>query len=75
MKQAEKREYLIKTLLTEQPGYKDMEIPEETGEQKRLLRSLFNVRMQHMPVSITGKQSARRISGSRPSVSMVISAR
>ena len=45
MKQAEKREYLIKTLLAEQPGYKDMEIPEETGEQKRLLRSLFNVRM------------------------------
>ncbi len=45
MEQAEKRKYLIKTLLTEQPGYKDMEIPEETGEQKRLLRSLFNVRM------------------------------
>ena len=45
MKQAEKREYLIKTLLAEQPGYKDMEIPEETGEQKRLLRGLFNVRM------------------------------
>ena len=45
MKQAEKREYLIKTLLAEQPGYKDMEIPEETGEQKRLLRCLFNVRV------------------------------
>ena len=45
MEQAEKRKYLIKTLLAEQPGYKDMEIPEETGEQKRLLRGLFNVRM------------------------------
>jgi hypothetical protein len=45
MEQAEKRKYLIKALLAEQPGYKDMEIPEETGEQKRLLRSLFNVRM------------------------------
>ena len=45
MEQAEKRKYLIKTLLGEQPRYKDMEIPEETGEQKRLLRSLFNVRM------------------------------
>ena len=45
MEQAEKRKYLIKTLLAEQPRYKDMEIPEETGEQKRLLRSLFNVRM------------------------------
>ncbi len=45
MEQAEKRKYLIKTLLAEQPRYKDMEIPEEAGEQKRLLRSLFNVRM------------------------------
>ncbi len=45
MEQVEKRKYLIKTLLAEQPRYKDMEIPEETGEQKRLLRSLFNVRM------------------------------
>ena len=45
MEQAEKRKYLIKTLLAEQPRYKDMEIPEETREQKRLLRSLFNVRV------------------------------
>ncbi|MBR1855524.1 MAG: protein-ADP-ribose hydrolase [Oribacterium sp.] len=45
MEQAEKRKYLIKTLLAEQPGYKDMEIPEDAEEQKRLLRSLFNVRM------------------------------
>ena len=45
MEQAEKRKYLIKTLLTEQPRYKDMEIPKEAEEQKRLLRSLFNVRM------------------------------
>lgn len=45
MEQAEKREYLIKALLAEQPKYRDMEIPEEAGKQKRLLRSLFNVRM------------------------------
>ncbi len=45
MEQVEKRKYLIKTLLAEQPKYRDMEIPEEAGEQKRLLRSLFNVRM------------------------------
>ena len=45
MEQAEKRKYLIKKLLAEQPGYKDMEIPKEAEEQKRLLRSLFNVRM------------------------------
>ncbi len=45
MEQAEKRKYLIKTLLAEQPKYKDIEIPKEVEEQKRLLRSLFNVRM------------------------------
>ena len=45
MEQAKKREYLIKTLLAEQPRYREMDIPEETREQKRLLRSLFNVRM------------------------------
>ena len=45
MEQAEKRKYLIKTLLAEQPKYRDLEIPDESGEQKRLLRSLFNVRM------------------------------
>ena len=45
MEQAEKRKYLIKRLLAEQPRFREMEIPEETEEQKRLLRSLFNVRM------------------------------
>ena len=45
MEQVEKRKYLIKTLLAEEPRYKDMEIPKEVEEQKRLLRSLFNVRM------------------------------
>ncbi len=45
MEHAEKRKYLIKTLLAEEPEYSDMEIPSEPGEQKRLLRSLFNVRM------------------------------
>ena len=48
MEQAKKREYLIKILLAEQPGYRDMVIPEGAGEQKRLLRSLFNVRMPGM---------------------------
>lgn len=45
MEQAEKRTYLIKTLLAEQPKYRGMEIPEEAEQQKRLLRSLFNERM------------------------------
>ena len=43
MEQAEKRKYLIKTLLDEQPRYKDMEIPKEAEEQTRLLRSLFRM--------------------------------
>ena len=41
MEQADKRKYLIKALLAEQPKYKDIEIPKEVEEQKRLLRSLF----------------------------------
>ena len=45
MDHEEKRLYLIKYLLAEQPGYKGMEIPDDAEEQKRLLRSLFNVRM------------------------------
>lgn len=50
MTQTEKRNYLIKYLLQEQPRYADMPIPADEGEQKKLLRSLFNVRMPN-PVS------------------------
>ena len=45
MTQKERRIYLIRELLKEQPGYHDIEIPQDEQEQKRLLRSLFNVRM------------------------------
>ena len=45
MTQNERRLFLIKALLNEQPGYRNMEIPDNQSEQKRLLRSLFNVRM------------------------------
>lgn len=45
MTQNERRIYLIGELLKEQPGYRNMEIPQDEQEQKRLLRSLFNVRM------------------------------
>ncbi|MEE1019075.1 MAG: protein-ADP-ribose hydrolase [Acutalibacteraceae bacterium] len=44
MTQAEKRVYLIKRLLAEQPQYSDYAIPQSEYEQKRLLRSLMNVR-------------------------------
>ena len=45
MTQEERRTYLIQRLLAEQPQYKGVPIPQDTVEQKRLLRSLMNVRM------------------------------
>lgn len=45
MTQTERRLFLIKELLREQPEYRDMDIPADTQDQRRLLRSLFNVRM------------------------------
>lgn len=50
MNQSERRLFLIKELLSEQSRYHDIEIPEREPEQKRLLRSLLNVRMPE-PVS------------------------
>ncbi len=50
MKQNERRMYLIKQLLSEQPRYAGMQIPADEQEQKMLLRSLFNIRMPE-PVS------------------------
>lgn len=44
MTHSEKRRYLIKELLSEMPQYRSMEIPDDTEEQKRLLRSLMNIR-------------------------------
>ena len=42
---SEKRLYLIKELLSELPQYRDMEIPDNTEEQKHLLRGLMNIRV------------------------------
>lgn len=44
MTQAERRIFLIQQLLTEQPLYGEIEIPQNASEQKRLLRSLMNIR-------------------------------
>lgn len=44
MNQKEKRLFLIQSLLREQPQYQHIAIPQEAPEQKRLLRSLVNVR-------------------------------
>lgn len=45
MNQTERRIFLIKELLKEQPRYSNMEIPTDAQEQRDLLRSLMNVRM------------------------------
>lgn len=45
MTQAERRIYLIKHLLAEQPRYQGSSVPADTAEQKRMLRSLMNIRV------------------------------
>lgn len=45
MTQAGRRIYLIKELLTEQPRYQGLSVPTDTEEQKRLFRSLMNIRV------------------------------
>ena len=45
MNQTERRLFLIKNLLSEQTQYQNIIIPEDETKQKRLLRSLFNIRM------------------------------
>ena len=45
MNQTERRMFLIRQLLDEQPRYKGLAIPQDMTEQKQLLRSLFNIRM------------------------------
>ncbi|MCM1304761.1 MAG: protein-ADP-ribose hydrolase [Lachnospiraceae bacterium] len=45
MNQAERRIFLIRELLKEQPRYRHMEIPRDQTGQRQLLRSLMNIRM------------------------------
>ena len=45
MNQSEKRLFLIRRLLKEQPRYSNVQIPTGTDEQKSMLRSLMNIRM------------------------------
>lgn len=45
MNQDERRQFLIQKLLNERPEYRNIVIPADQEEQKRLLRSLFNIRM------------------------------
>ncbi len=45
MTQTEKRQFLIRRLLEEQPKYRNLAVPSGDTEQRQLLRSLFNVRL------------------------------
>jgi O-acetyl-ADP-ribose deacetylase (regulator of RNase III) len=45
MNQSERRIYLIKNLLAERREYAGVQIPENTDDQRRLLRSLMNIRL------------------------------
>ena len=47
MTQKERRIFLVRTLLHENPRYRDLHIPADEAEQRRLLRSLMNVRPPH----------------------------
>ena len=52
MEQSEQRRWLIRKLLDENMHYRDYDIPDDTQEQKMMLRSLMNVRM---PKDISGE--------------------
>ena len=45
MTQTERRLFLIQALLRDRPGYRNIDLPAHTQDQKNLLRSLLNVRM------------------------------
>lgn len=45
MKQTERRIFLIQKLLDEQPQYRGLKISQDQMEQRKLLRSLLNIRM------------------------------
>jgi O-acetyl-ADP-ribose deacetylase (regulator of RNase III) len=45
MNQRQRREYLLRALLQEDPAYRDMGVPEAARDQKQLLRGLLNVRI------------------------------
>ena len=44
MNQTERRLYLLQSLLSERPEYRDWTIPQNADDQRRLLRGLMNVR-------------------------------
>ena len=45
MNQEERRRYLLRALLDEDPRYRDWGVPDDPDEQRRLLRGLMNIRL------------------------------
>ncbi len=60
MTQAERRRFLIQYLLKELPRDSQVEIPANSQRKKRLLRSLFNIRMP-APAARSSSKSRTRI--------------
>ena len=50
MTQADRRNYLIRALISEQPRYRDLDVPADPREQFQMLRGLMNVR-EPAPIS------------------------
>ncbi len=44
MNQSERRQYLIRELISEEPEYRNLSVPRDAGGQKTLLSALMNVR-------------------------------
>ena len=49
MNQSERRQYLIRSLLNENPAYRDWGMPQGANDQRLLLRGLMNVRPSQKP--------------------------
>ena len=59
MNQSEKRLFLIRSLLKENPEYRDLSIPAEPENQRQLLRGLMNIRApQHADADFLQMQDA-----------------
>ena len=59
MNQSEKRLFLIRSLLKENPAYRDLGIPTDTNSQRQLLRRLMNLRApQHADADFLQMQDA-----------------
>ena len=59
MNQSERRQFLIRELLQEEPEYREMAVPADAEDQKYLLRGLLNVRPpRQLPQRFLAEQDA-----------------